>query len=640
MNALPPIPAPLAMTDEEREVLVPGPKLSVVEWATRHRVLDAKTSALHGRWSWEITPFLVELAEAWCDPTVRMIILCKCSQSAGTELANNILGRTADQDRAPTLVVMPVAKDVRRRIRTRIAPMFQNCPALMDRLGGDIRNLRVGEETALDGMLLYLGWATSPAALADNPVCYVLLDEVDKYPARVGKEADPISLAAKRQRTFPNAKTFIASTPTDEAGPVTREFNAGDRREYWVPCSHCGSYQVMTWIPGVELDKTPEGYFLTAGEYEAGGRARYRCRECRRGWTEGDRWAAVCAGVWCPDGCSVGRDGRIRGKIPATSHRSYRVTAMMLHPAFQSIDNLAAEWARAEAAKRAGDWGPRIDFFNSQLAEPWSQTVIATAADKLAEHIDELDQDVVPAEAVVLTAGVDVQLDHVYLDVYAWGYLYECWLVRSLRIDTGPTDDLRNWEALTDALAVELPRFGGEGDPMAIRLTLVDSGYRTHEVYHYCRTYAGGDIRPTKGAERMPQALRPSRIDYSPRTGRIAPGSIVLWHVNTTYFKDRAAGIAANEQTGPGFMHLPADTTDEWLAQFTAEAKRVIPKGRGRNVHAWVTKKGGEPHRWDTFVLALAAADMVGVRNIRPAGAPAAPKPRRRVRTMKRFADR
>ncbi len=616
------IPAPLPMTDEERDVLIPPPKLSVVEWAQQRRVLDRKTSAIHGPWSWGICPPMVEIAEAWCDPTVRWMVLKKCSQSAATELLQNILGRTADEDPAPTLLVMPVAKGVGRRIRTRVEPMFANCPSLLERLGGNLKNLNVGGETTLDNMLLYLGWATSPAALADNPVCYVLLDEVDKYPPRSGREADPISLAKDRQRTFPNAKTLMVSTPTDENSLIEREFLAGDRRDFWTPCPHCGTYQVMVW-DAVEMDRDAAKHFLPPAAYENGEHARYRCVSCRKPWTEGQRWEAVCGGVWCPDGCTVGKDGRIRGRIPRTSVRSWSLPSWLLHPAFQTIKDLAADWARAMEDLRGGDAGPAINFRNSEEARIWKEVVVVTDATKLATHIDDGQAaEEVPSEAVVLTAGVDVQLDHFYIVVAAWAYLYECWIVEARRLDVGSTDNPLNWDPLADALSKVYPKAAGEEDYGSIALTMIDSGYRTYEAYDFCRRFVGGEAKPTKGQDIMPQRVRPSKIDYSPTTGRILKGSITLWHVNTTLYKNRAARLLTNETPGPGYLHLPADTTEDFLTQMTGEEKRPVRKGRGKPVELWVPKKGVEVHYWDAFLESLVAADQKRVFNLRPPGAP------------------
>ena len=85
----------------EREVLEPRRRRTVVEWAEAHRILEPRTSAIPGRWSWKYVLFLVEPAEAMTDPAVRTITIKKCGQAGGTELTNNIIGWVIDESPCP-----------------------------------------------------------------------------------------------------------------------------------------------------------------------------------------------------------------------------------------------------------------------------------------------------------------------------------------------------------------------------------------------------------------------------------------------------------------------------------------------------------------------------------------------------------
>ena len=652
---------PLPWQPEEIEVLRPRPRLSTYDWALEHRVLPRETAQFAGRWTWDYVPFWVEVAEAWDDPRIRSIAVQKPSQSGFTELANTIIGRTICEHPQPTMIVMPDKEGVERRIRTRIRPMFQSCPELQRHLpGGNLDAINSGQETLLDNMILYIAWASSPAALADNPVCNIVLDEVDKYAERAGKEADPLSLAAKRQRTFLFAKSLIGSTPTDESGHIHRACQAGDRRRLHVPCPHCKEYQILQWA-NVQLDHDDDKHLLTPAEYAAGGHARYACPQCGAVWAEHERWSAVLRGIWATDGCTVetvagsrepvaggGEERRtlatsyharrfgngepdavIIGDIPQTENRSYYINALYLHPAFVSIDKLASSWSKAQIEKRAGNIGPLIDFINSELGEIWQEAEGKTDAQRLAEHIEPgLDPDLVPRAAICLTAGVDVQDDHLYLDVWAWGYLYECWLISSQRLETGRTDQLLNWQPLADALMrtfafkrLEGEAAGQEPRPLPISMTFIDSGFNTDIVYDFCRLTPAIDVRPTKGTDKQDVPYKSSVIDYHPTTGRAMQYAIRLWLIGVEQYKDRAARLLNHDVPGPGYSHLPAGTNADTLAQLTSEHKKILRDGHGRTRRLWVVRPGQTAnHRWDTFVLALAAAEVVGVRNIPPPG--------------------
>ena len=56
----------------------------------------------------------------------------------------------------------------------------------------------------------------------------------------------------------------------------------------------------------------------------------------------------------------VTSDGKIVGTVPVTTHRSFHINALMLHPHFQTIDNLAKKWAEAQLDKIAGSIGKPV----------------------------------------------------------------------------------------------------------------------------------------------------------------------------------------------------------------------------------------------------------------------------------------
>ncbi len=76
---------------------------------------------------------------------------------------------------------------------------------------------------ALTSMEIYVDWATSPQRLASRPVRYVILDEVNKFVDWSGKDADPISLAKARTRTWKRRKKIvILSTPTIREAQISK----------------------------------------------------------------------------------------------------------------------------------------------------------------------------------------------------------------------------------------------------------------------------------------------------------------------------------------------------------------------------------------------------------------------------------
>ena len=535
---------------------------SLADWAGDRYILPKETAELAGPWLHEYTPFLLEPMAWLSDMATRQVTISACTQAGKTELSNIFIGRTADVAPGPTLIVMPRENDANRRLATRIRPMFKSTPSLLDHLGGKLDNLNIGKETILDNMILYIAWANSPAALADNPVCHVILDEVGKYPPATGKEADPISLSKKRQRTFRTRSKLLAN-------------------------------------------------LLAAEIYRAGGHARYVCPACKKPWDEYQRWDAVSSGRYAPEGCSVDPAGRIVGDVQVTSHRSCRITAFMLHPVFQTIDDLAGDWAAAMKAKKAGNIKPLQDFINNQLAEHWIETEKATSRKQLQFHIGTYRIGTVPVGVQMLSCGVDIQMDHVWVSVDGWGYLSEVWSIFEGRLETGDTKELENLEVLRRFLKTTWLSADDPNMKFFIYRSAIDVGYRPEVIKDFCSQCTELNLIQVRGDDSV--RTRPFRAT------KIAGGTMIRYDLNLTEYKSRLYRLLFDSAVpGPGYWHLNADVTDETLNHLTAEEQRPIRTRRKRGYElVWVLKKEHLPnHIWDCKVYSSLAAELCGAHSL------------------------
>ena len=608
---------------------------SLADWAEDRYILPPETAQLAGPWSNDYVPFLMEPMRWLSDIATRQVTICACTQAGKTELSNILIGRTVDVAPAPTLIVMPRENDANRRLATRLRPMFKSTPSLLNHLGGKLNKLNIGKETILDNMILYIAWANSPAALADNPVCHVILDEAGKFPQSTGKEADPISLAKKRQRTFrPRSKLLIMSSPVGDGDIFAAEFEKGDKNEWWAKCPCCGVYHIMKQA-NLKLDKTKAGNWLDPEAYRAGGHARYVCPACSKSWDEYQRWDAMSNGRYAPEGCSVDPSGRIVGDVPVTSHRSCRITALMLHPAFQTIDDLAGDWANAIMAKKVGNVKPLQDYINSQLAEPWKETEKMTSKKILRSHIGTYRKSEVPAGVQVLSCGVDIQMDHVWVSVDGWGYLSEVWSIFEGRLETGDTKELENLEVLRRFLKTT---FISVNDPeliFPIYRTAIDTGYRPEVIKDFCNQCKELDnILLVRGDDSV--RTRPFRAV------KIAGGTMIRYDLNVTDYKSRVYRLLFESSVpGPGYWHLHADTDDETLSHLTAEEQRAVRNPRRRKYElVWALKKEHRAnHIWDCKVYSSFAAELVGAHSLPDLEAVKPEQPKRKRHSRSGWLD-
>lgn len=628
------LPRPLAIQPEELEVLRPRKRPTVAEWALNRRVLSRKTSNYHGPWSHDYTPYAVKPMEKLSDVIVRQVTIMACAQSAKTEIGLNFLGWIIEEAPVPMGIFLPREDDTNRRVNTRIRSMFEDTPSLRKHLpGGRLENINIGKETVLDNMILYIGWAGSAASMADNPMGAAEVDELGKFPKRTGKEASPLNLIKDRLKTYPQSKLYVTSTPVKENDAIDIEFKDGDREDLWFKCPFCREYHLPKWFTCVKLDHGEDGHLLSAKEYEKGGHARYICPNCKRSWTKKDRWQAVTEGEWVPDGCTIGKNGRIIGKVPLTTHYSFRVHDMMLYPGFMTIDRMAALWARAIEAKKIGDIGPLQDFYNSHLARPFEEREKETEESVLVRHRGNYKAGTVPVGVQMITAGLDVQLDHIWYRLLGWGYMSEVWSIIEGRLETGDTSQLENYELVEKLLDARWPFVDDKEHTIGIYRAAIDCNYRTDVVFDFCRLH-NDVLIPVRGDDTVRNRVF--------RATKIAGGALVRFDINTNAIKDRWFRLLYESAApGPGYMHLHADTTDETFEQLASEEQRQIRRGRHVD-KIWVKKDGYRAnHLLDCDVYSIFAAEIAGARFLRDPGEakPAAKKMQierqgtRRIRT-------
>jgi len=503
---------------------------------------------------------------------------------------------------------MPTKPDVQNRVESRVRPMFRANDDLIRHVGGRVRNIFIGKQTVMDHMNLYIGWPTTAQALADKPVCYIEADEVGKFPPFVGEEADPISLMRKRQRWFKGRSKLLGMTTPVTAGDMSdSEWSKGDCCEWWVACVHCHKWHKLDWW-NVKIDRKEDKDWYALSVYERGGKSRYVCPKCGALWSEDDRWRAVLAGRWVAGSAELDDDGNLIGKVTPTSYRSIRIHALMLHPMVETVKSLTVEWVNAQRAKKAGNIQPLKDFFNSQLALPWREEQAITEIDILKKHIGSYPKGKVPAGVQMLTAGIDIQLDHVWFSVLGWGYLGEWWSIFEQRIETGPTDKLENLKKVTDYLNMRFELMTDDSTVMRIAMAAIDRGYNTETVDAFC-VYCAGllPIIPVAGDDKLSKQAW--------RVGAAAGGKLKRYDLNVTMYKDALyRGYFEATHGGPGYGHLHGDTEYWVLEHLTSETKTITRKGDRVVWFGWVLKDSHKPnHKWDCDVYARAAAEIAGL---------------------------
>ncbi|MDO5391018.1 MAG: phage terminase large subunit family protein [Eubacteriales bacterium] len=550
-------------------------KLSVTEWAQKYRILD-DSSAIKGKFNINITPYMKEIMDDFCDPYIQEINLVKGSQLGGTTAMENMIGWIVAQSPAPTMVVYPDDDAAKDTSNNNIRPMVEMTPCLKNRF---YPSLSKETELKFRGCKIYFRSARTPMKIAKKAIRYLFFDEIDKMTGATKKEASPYSLARERTKTFKlNKKIYTCSTPTIKTNYVWTIHEAADeQRKFFIPCPHCGE-MIELVMKQVIWDRDEEKKLSNA---ERAKTATYVCQECGCEITDKQKITALQKGEW-----------RAVKKNGTGNPRSVSYHINSLYSFFVSWEDAAREWMDSY-----NDPEKFQNFVNSWLGEPWEDEKLKTSEDTVMERQTEVPEFVVPKWAHLLTGGVDVQKKSVYWVIRAWGSH-----MTSQNIAHGQLLSLNDVETV-----MNMEYRKRNGDQFLVKMALIDSGDQTDTVYDFCTENSDWAV-PCKGTDGGDSTYRISTIN---KNGKAYSIQLVL--VDGGAYKNMIAGRMLRKN-GEGSWMVHSDCDFEYAKQVTAE-HRVLEKSNGKPKLVWKPKHHhADNHYLDAEVYAFAAADICGVR--------------------------
>ncbi len=578
-----PSPTPYALAFSQG--LEPEPTTTVSAWADAHRFLSSTASAEPGPWRTQRTPYLREIMDCLSPshPAQRVVVMAG-AQVGKTECGNNWIGYVIHRAPGPMLMVQPTVEIAKRVSKQRIAPMIESTPALQGRVA-EPRSRDSGNTVQVkefDGGVLIITGANSSAGLRSMPIRFLFMDEVDEYPGDVDGQGDPVALAEKRTSTFARRKVLLTSTPTIKGlSRVEREFLSTDQRRYFLACPSCGHRDYLTW--------SDPAHHRIAWDEGAPKTAHMVCSGCGARVDERHKTDMLVQGEWRPTAESSGHTA------------GFHLSALYSPVGWKSWAQCATEFLEAkEDPFRLKTW------VNTVLGETWEERGDSVEAGSLMARLERYPADV-PTGVGVLVAAVDVQADRLEAVIKGYGAGEESWLIAFTQLHGDPTLN-QVWLELDQFLRQEFTHESGR--KLHVSRTVVDSGgLHTEQVYRYAAARYDRGVFPIKGGSisGRPLVERPSQHNRY---------RVALFVLCVDTGKDLVMSRLMIHSPGPGYMHLPEWTDDEYVAQLTAEkAVRKYVKGRGA-VREWV-KLRERNEALDLEVYALAALYILGPAFVR-----------------------
>lgn len=558
-----------ALSDLRREafaLLAPPERLDLADWVESNVRLPSTVAATAGKM--RLFPYQRDIARSMGDPGVERVTWLKSARVGATQLAVAALGHYALNDPALTLVVMPSENDCRMLMTAIIEPTFDASPALRQALQKDIAKRDNMLFRQFPGGSLTLVSGASPKNLRARTARVLILDEVDALEVSAGEEGDPVALAIRRTMTFADRKIIMLSTPVDEStSRIARAYAEGDQRVYEICCPACGDWHQITWA-SIEW---PEG------EPE---KAHHVCPACG-GVVEDNQKAELVAG------------GRWRATRPdVKGHHSYRSNALVSTLPAAAWGLLAVEFV---GAKR----DPHLlkTFVNTVLGEVWRDDE-GEGLDDTALTLVPASLDSLPADALYLTGGVDVQsgaAGRVELSTVAWDAEGRG-TVLAHEVLWGDPLGVDLWIGLSDLLSRRLPH--PRGGTLAFDRVLIDSGdgNTVAAVYAFAKGRAP-QVFPSKGVSgwRQPAVT----------LGRASDKTVRLQLLGVDGLKDRVHRMAS-----AGTLAFSEGLTETYFEQLAGEEIRTR-YSKGFAVKEWHQVSGRRSEALDCAAMAVAAKGLI-----------------------------
>lgn len=525
----------------------------------------------------------VGIADAMGDPAVEIVTVVKPTRVGFTTLLTGIVGNYCVNDPCNILFYQPTEDDARDYMVSEVEPTFEASPSLNGVLSGELDER--GRNTLLQrrfpgGSLKVLA-AKSPRNFRRHSARVVIFDEADAM--EVTDEGSPIDLGIKRADSFRDRKILIGSTPTHvETSNVLRSYATSSMSIFEVPCPECGAYFELLWAHIKWDRKQPHT-------------ARAVCPHCKAEIAERHKASMVAGGEW-------------RSRRPEiVRHAGFKFNALVSLLPNTTWAHLAEEWLA-----KYKDPDTRQVFVNTRMAEGWREDGEDFDPKDLKNRVEPaLGVDPVAADALLLTAGVDVQHDRIEVTTLGHGRPlhigdFQLPVVMALAHEVvwGKPEDDNTWAELDQLLMRKFKH--ALGGTIRYAAVAVDSGNWADQVYEFCFPRQARHVMAIKGMNGFSRpAILASKSKIKAKSGLAGR----LWIVGTDVMKQRIL----SRMRIPSVLRFSTGVLAEspgYFDQLTAETK-VLHYVMGQPKHMFQRKRGQAAEALDCMVYGWAALETL-----------------------------
>ena len=560
------------------------------EWAAQHFILAGESS--HQKGGWGGWPFQLGILDFMSDDRIEELAVKKSKRVGYTKMITAFVAYNIAHRRRKQALWQPTDDDRDSYVKSEIEPVLDGVAAVhaARRRGKGVEDT-IKYKPFRDSVLHLLG-GKAARAYRRITVAVSILDEWSAFDQTIEKSGDPGSLAKGRLEGAPYPKFVGGSTPRVKGlCHVERGCEEAEAYvQYHIECPHCDADHPLAW-GGKEL---AHGFKWEKGKPET---VRHVCPNCRESITQADYLPGgwPLAGTWVckKTGMRYGADRIWRDRMgqPCRAPRTLGVHVWSAYSPQRTWVSIVDEFEKAHRAMQCGDVGPMTSFTNETLGETWEIKGDSSDEHALQLRAEDYPLSRVPAGALLLTAGVDVQRDRWEITVWGWARGMESWVIAHQVIYGNPASE-SDWEPVEQYLLQRFPQ-AWHGGSLGLTAVSIDSSDQTQSVYNWVRntqTRIAG-LRAIKGDNNDNRNIvGPSSLQEVNHRGRKIAKGIKLWLVGVDSAKDLLLGQLAIAEAGPGYVHTSKELPREWYEQLTAE-QRILTKVNGKDAYRWVKRR-------------------------------------------------
>lgn len=591
-------------------LLDPPPRLSVADYALRHRKLANHGGGVVGDYTHAGAPYMAEPMECLTSPDYLSIAIVGPGQSAKTTAAENWLQFTVEADPAKMLWYMQTEPALESYMKDRINPMIDLHQKMLSRKGKRPIDDSLHYKRFMGMSVEFL--SATPSNLITKSAPRIIADEIDAYPDSLG---DVMALLDIRRQSFGRQSKILALSHPDKARGLDpdSDWTAGimalygdsDRRVWYWPCPHCGGYSSPVPIAKRYMaleypdDKTLDA--IAAETYLV-------CPINGCLIEDHHREAMNVQGVWVGRGQTISEGGEITGTRMRSNTAGFWVVGAMSQFILGGIGGLARARVKAEREfEISGEDKSLRQIMVKSWGVPYAprRSVGTVDVNVLVERTEpDLKLGVVPEGVRFLTAAVDIQAGYFEYLVRGWGVDGESWIIARGKIMAEPATAPEDWDKLFETVFMKTyPLADNSGRLMKIRGGGFDSAGQsgvTQQAYaawnrwrrnRQTRLYGQIDgreiwsVMPLKGASAVgAKLLEVSRPDTQRTANKFsAAGTVPVAIFNPNRFKDDLSGQLQRAMPGSMYVHFPHELrSKEKPHTFFVQLVSEEPKKNGR----------------------------------------------------------